>query len=186
MYNTWVGTLITAQGAGASLSSSASATSILPAQAKYTLPNNFWDHVGQEMRISGMCDVSNIVTTPGTLTLDIRFGGTVVFNGGAMQLSTTAHTTLPLWFEIYLTLRATGSSANLMGQGRATSQTLSLTAVADSTTTPATLLMPNTTPAVGTNFDATASQQVDMFATFSISNAANLIQLQTYRVESLN
>jgi hypothetical protein len=91
----WGETLITAQGAGPTLSNSVTATSILPPQAKITLPNNYFNDVGREFRISGMAQVSNVVTTPGTLTLDIRFGATVVFNGGAMQMSTTAHTTLP-------------------------------------------------------------------------------------------
>ncbi len=101
-------------------------------------------------------------------------------------MSTTAHTTLPWWYEALLTCRAVGSSANFMGQAIATSQCLSLTAVADSTTTPATLLVPNTTPAVGTNFDSTTSQVIDMFATFSIANAGNLIQLHQFSLEMMN
>jgi hypothetical protein len=187
---TWQETLITAQVDGPSLSNSAAATSILPFGAKITLPNNYFSAIGKALRIKAACRLSNIVTTPGTLTLDVRFGSTVIFNGGAMQLSTTAHTTLPLWVEILLTCRAistaTQVAANLMGQGIAISQCLSLTAVADSTTTPATLLIPNTAPAVGSSFDSTATQQVDLFATFSIANAGNLIQLHQYTLEALN
>jgi hypothetical protein len=63
---------------------------------------------------------------------------------------------------------------------------LSLTAVADSTTTMATLIMPNVAPVVGNNFDATATQQIDMFATFSVSTSPTNITLQQYRTESLN
>lgn len=140
------------------------------------------------MRISACGRLSNIATTPGTLTLDVRMGAVIAFNGGAMQLSTTVHTTLPIWIEILLTCRAigTGTSTTLMGQGRATSQGLSLTAVADSTTTPATLLMPNTAPAVGTGFDNSIVNTVDMFATFSINNIGNLFQLHQYIVEVQN
>jgi hypothetical protein len=138
------------------------------------------------LRIKGCAQVSNVVTTPGTLTLDIRFGATVVFNGAAMQMSTTAHTTLPLWYEILLTLRAVGTAANFMGQGIASGQALSLTAVADSTTTVATLPFPNTTPAVGSNFDSTATQALDHFATFSVSTSPTNITLQQFLVESLN
>lgn len=182
---TWVETLITAQVDGNSLSNSLAGTSIIPPAAKFTIPANFF-YIGKVLRIKGVCRLSNIVTTPGTLTLDIRFGGTVVFNGAAMQLSSTAHTTLPLWYEMLLTCRAIGTSANLMGQGVALSQCLSLTAVADSTTTPAHLLMPNTAPAVGTSFDSTVTQVVDHFATFSIANSGNLIQLHQYTLEALN
>lgn len=174
-----------AQVSGPTLSNSAAATSIVHASSKHTIaPNNMY--IGKTYKITATGQLSNIVTTPGTLQLDIKFGSTVVFSGGAMQLSTTAHTTLPIWIEFLLTCRAIGAAANLMGQGRATSQALSLTAVADSATTPATLLLPNTTPAVGSNFDSTSSQVVDMIATFSIANAGNAITLQTFLVEEMN
>ena len=185
----WVQTIVDAQVAGSALSNSTTATSILPPAAKFILPSNTLT-VGSAIRIKAAGQLSNIVTTPGTLTLDVRWNSTPisVFNGGAMQMSSTAHTTVPFWMEILLTCRAIGSgtSANLMGQGVITSQALSLTAVADSTTTPATLLMPNTTPAVGTGFDSTVSNVMDLFATFSIANAGNAITLQQYTVETLN
>lgn len=187
---TWQETLITAQTDGTPLVSSTTATSIIPAAARYTLPANYFA-IGKILRIKFAGQLSNVVTTPGTLTLDVRMGPTsniVVFNGGAMQMSTTAHTTLPIVGEITMTCRAIGAStsANFMGQGWALSQALSLTAVADSTTTPSQLLMPNTTPAVGTGFDSTVAVVVDLFATFSISNAGNRIQINQYSLEALN
>lgn len=187
---TWQETLISAQVDGAALNTSTTPTSILPPAARYTLPANYMA-IGKVFRIKFAGRLSNIVTTPGTLTLDVRMGPTsniIVFNGGAMQLSTTAHTNVPIVGEIMLTCRAIGNStnANLMGQGWALSQALSLTAVADSATTPAHLLMPNTAPAVGTGFDSTVSMVVDLFATFSISNAGNGITLHQYTLEALN
>ncbi len=163
---------------------------MLPPAARYTLPANYFQTIGKVLRIKAAFRFSNITPTPGTLTLDVRMGPTsniIVFNGGAMTLvSDTAHTTLPLWVEILLTCRAIGSgtSANLMGQGVATGEQLSRTAVAKSTTTAATLLIPATTPAVGTGFDSTVSMVVDLFATFSVSNAANLLLLHQYTLES--
>lgn len=174
-----------AQVAGTALSNSAAATSIIPAASKHTIAPNNW-YIGKTYKITASGQLGNLVTTPGTLQLDIKFGSTVVFSGGAMQLSSTAHTTLPLWVEILLTCRAIGATGNLIGQGRATSQALSLTAVADSATTPATLLIPNTTPAVGNNFDTTSSQVVDLIGTFSIANAANAITIQQFLVEEMN
>lgn len=184
-------TLITQQGDGPSLSASTSATSILLGAAKVTLPPGFFGTIGKAVRLTAYGRLSNIVTTPGTLTIDVRMGPTsniVVWNGGAMQLSSTAHTTLPWWLSVVMTCRSVGNSttAKLFSQGIMTSQALSLTAVADSTTTPATLLLPNTTPAVGTGFDSTVAMVVDLFATFSINNAANLIQTHGYILESLN
>jgi len=184
----WGEALTVAKVAGPALSNSSSATSILPTANVYTLPANFFT-IGKVLVLKGSGQLSNIVTTPGTLTLDVYLGGSVVaFTSGAMQLSTTAHTTLPFEFEIMLTTRAEGSgtSANLMGQGRIASQCMSLTAVADSTTTIASLMMPNTTPAVGTGFDSTAAQSVNLRATFSIANSGNALTLQQYALIALN
>lgn len=185
----WVETLVTATAVGTAVTNTVTATSLLTgtaAQAKYTLPANHFDYVGRQIYIRAAGRLSNVVTTPGNLTFDVRFGGTVVFNGAAMAMSTTAHSNLPWWLEIWLTCRTIGSTANLMGQARVSGQPLSLTAVADSTTTPATLLAPNTAPTVGNNFDATVSQQVDLFSTFSVANASNSIQLEQYMLQSLN
>lgn len=187
---TWAETLITAQVDGTALSNSTTATSILPAAARYTLPANYLA-VGKAFRIKFAGRLSNIVTTPGTLTVDVRMGPTsniIVHNGGAMQLSTTAHTDVPVVGEIMLTCRTIGAStvATFMGQGVVTSQALSLTAVADSTTTPATLLAPNAAPSVGTGCDSTAPMVVDLFAKFSIANASNTITLHQYTLEALN
>lgn len=187
-YQAWTETLIASKIAGPNLTGSTSATSLLNVQEKLSMYAGFW-YVGRVLRIRATGQLGNIVTTPGTLTLDVRMGPTsniIVFNGGAMQLSTTAHTALPFDLEILLTCRAVGltTTSNLMGQGRMTSQSLSLTAVADSTTTCATLLLPNTTPAVGTGFDYSVSMVLDLFGTFSLSNA-NAIQLQQFIVEDV-
>lgn len=187
MQQTWVQNLYATPVVGTGPSNSTVAASMLAsASPKYTFPASFFQNVGQMLSIKGCGQVSNVVTTPGTLTLDVRFGATVVFNGAAMQMSTTAHTTLPIWWEILLTLRAIGTTANFMGQGFALGQALSLTAVADSTTTVGVLPMPNTTPAVGSNFDSTATQAFDHFATFSVNTNATNITLQQLLVQSLN
>lgn len=175
--------LITAQGDGSALSASASATSILPGAAKLTVPANYLDYVGRSLRVVAYGRVSNIVTTPGTLTLDLRLGGTVVFNGGAMQLSTTAHTNVPWKWDVDLTVRAIGASASLMGQGVFLSQAASISA-ADPTSGHSLLLTPNTAPAVGTTFNSTSALVLDLFATFSVSDAGNAITLHQYKVYS--
>lgn len=176
--------LIRMSKAGPALSASTTPTSLLDSSAKFTMPANLLVGPGDEFYISGMGQISNIVTTPGTFTLDFRLGGTVVYNSGAMQLSTTAHTTLPFWFEIWLTCRAIGSAANFMGQGKFISQALNISS-SDSATGHSVLLAPNSTPTVGNSFDSTAAQQADVFGTFSINNAANAFTLQQYRLLAL-
>lgn len=187
-YQSWNETFVASKIAGPNLTGSTAATSLLNVQEKLNMYAGFW-YVGRALRIRATGQLGNIVTTPGTLTLDVRMGPTsniIVFNGGAMQLSSTAHTALPFDLEILLTCRAVGTSttSNLIGQGRMSGQALSLTAVADSTTTVSTLLLPNTTPAVGTGFDYSVSMIMDLFGTFSLSNA-NAIQVQQYFVEDI-
>lgn len=174
-------TLISAQGDGSTLASSTSATSLLPVAAKFTLPPNYLDFIGRRLKITAHGRLSTLVTTPGTLIMDIRFGGTVVFNGAAMQMSTTAHTTVPWRMEVELTVRAIGTSANLMGQGTFMSQAVSISG-ADPTTGHSMLMIPNSAPVVGTNFDSTVAQVVDLFGKFSVSDAANSITLHQYEL----
>lgn len=174
--------LITAQTSGSALANSTVATTILPSQAKLTLPANYLDYIGRSFRVMAAGRVSNIVTTPGTLTLDLRLGATVVFNGAAMQFSTTAHTDVPWMWEVELTVRAIGASASLMGQGVFFSQAASISG-ADPTTGHSLLLTPNTAPVVGNTFDSTASLVLDMFAKFSVNDPGNSITLHQFKVQ---
>lgn len=179
----WSETLITAQVDGSALANTTAATSIIPAAAKYTLPTN-WFQVGKKLRVTASGRVSNIVTTPGTLTLDVRFGSTVVFNGGAVSLNIVAKTNVTWNLQMDLTCRAIGAStsANLIGTGYWLTE--SVVGAAAGTTLAASL--PATAPAVGTGFDSTASQAVDLFGTWSIANSGNTITLHQYSLEALN
>lgn len=172
-------TLVSAQGPGNSISNTTTATSLLlgTTQANFGLAASYLERPGDVLMVEANGDISNIVTTPGTLTLDVRLGGTVVATSGTIQLSTTAHTTLPFWLRWTLTTKTVGSAASFMPQGFAFSQAFSL--AADSTTTLASAVpIPATAPAAGNTFDSRIVQQFDMFATFSIANSGNLIQLQ--------
>lgn len=179
---TWREVLISSQVDGTAHNTSTSATSILPAAAKLTLPTNFMD-IGRVLKVTATGRISNIVTTPGTITLDVRFGGTVVFNGGAVSMNTTAKTNVGWTLEAWLTCRSIGAStsATMLGQGRLTSESVvgSASGVANTANLPA------SAPAVGTGFDSTAALAVDLFATFSVSNANNSIQVHQYVLESL-
>lgn len=189
-FQSWQEVLISASSDGTALTNSTTATSLLPAAARKTIPPNFL-YVGQQLRLLATGRISNVVTTPGTLTLDLRLGPTsniAAFTTGAMQLSTTAHTNVAWWLEALLTVRAIGNStnANLFGQARFSSQAASLTAVADSATTPATLLGPNSAPAVGTGFDSTVANIADLYGTFSVASGSNSIQCHQFSLQALN
>lgn len=175
--NSWNQSLITQQIDGTALSNSTTATSILPGAAKFTLPANVLQ-IGTKLILRASGRISTVITTPGNLTLDLRFGSVVVWNGGASALNIVAQTNASWDLEVNLICRAIGASttANLIGLGKFTTRA-SLNAPAAATTTGVgVVLLPDTAPGVGTGFDSTAAQIIDLFATFSVANASNSIR----------
>lgn len=184
---TWRELLANQRAAGTLFNTYTTSKTVINADALWTMPANYL-YPGRVFEINVLGGISNIVTTPGTITCEVKIGSVVAFTTGAMQLSTTAHTTLPFWLKIRLTCRATGSStsANFMGQAVMESVTVNATAVADGTQTHTLLSAPATAPAVGTGFDSTIANIWDFWTGFSISNAGNGIQVQQYFLEVLN
>lgn len=181
---TWQETLITAQTDGATITAAAR-TSCIPPAAKMTLPNNFFQ-IGRILRIQAQGRISCVVTTPGTARFDVSLGGSVVaFDTGALNLNVVAKTTVPWWLEIELTCRSIGSgtSAQLFGFATFTSEAI-VGASANTAGGNGTLLAPVGAPAVGTGFDSTAAQSVDLFFTQTVATGS--LTLHTYRVEALN
>lgn len=165
----------------------ASATSLLTSSAaggKFTLPANFFKNVGEKLKIRAYGRISSLITTPGTARFDVRFGGTVVFDGLAVLLdSVAAHTNVGWWLEIDLWLQAIGSSATFFGCGRWTSEDiLGVPATAPKGVLSA-MLPWNTAPTVGTAFDATASQQVDLFFTQTAATGSCTLHAYTLSAE---
>ena len=186
----WVEVLVNSNVDGTALTGSVTATSILHFSSKLQLPPNFW-RIGKRLRITASGRVGNIVTTPGTLTLDIRTGPAipttiVCCNGGAMALNIVAKTNVPWTLYWDLTCRAvgTGTSANLMHQGGWTSESV-IGSPLPTVGGAGEHMLPNAAPAVGTGFDSTIANYLDLFATWSLSNA-NSIQVHQYMVEDLN
>lgn len=185
----WVEPFISAAVDGTALTNTVTATSILPPGSKFTLPSAFFDSVnGKTLRVRASGRVSTVVTTPGTLTLDIRFGAVVVFNGGAMTLNTTAQTNVNWVYEADIVIRTVGATtvATVIGMGTWRSHAVIGSPAPTAGSSGLHLLPYNTAPVAGTGFDSTAAQTVDMFATFSVANAANSIQLHQYSLLSVN
>jgi|SRR5579859_1413682 len=176
-------TLITAQVDGPTLTAAAAAT-CLPAQAKFTLPAQFFKYVGQAIAIRASGRISCVVTTPGTARFDIRFGATVVADSLAMNLNTTAKTNVNWWLDLLLTARAVGTSANLMWQGTWTSEAVIGSPLPTAGGSGVFTLPYNSAPAVGANFDSTSSQVVDMFFTQTVATGS--LTLHQFTLEALN
>jgi hypothetical protein len=187
----YVSTLSTAEGTGNALASFTTSASLLSgsaAQALCTIPPDNW-MIGKQLHVKATVAIGNVVTAQPTFTFAVLFGATTVFTTGAILTSTTAHTALPVDIDILLTCRAVGPSANLMGQAVVAGRPFLLTgagAIGDLTTSGVPVITaPATTPAVGSNFNSNASQQVDFQVACSASNAANTAQLYQYSLQDL-
>jgi hypothetical protein len=172
--------LASSQVDGPALTASVTPTSILSAESKITIPGAgpFLYRVGQVLRIRAHGRVSNIVTTPGTLTLDVRFGPTsniVIANGGAIALNVVAKANVPWVLDWQLELRSVGSGtlAKFHHQGSWVSESV-VGSPLPSAGGAGMAMLPNAAPAVGTGFDSNSDGILDLFATWSLNNANSI------------
>ena len=186
MKQSWQQTLISGSVDGPTLTAAAAA-SCIPTPSRIILPNNFFS-VGDVLRIKMAGRISCAVTTPGTARFDVRLGpsGTIIaFDTGALNLNIVAKTTVPWWLEILLTVRAVGSgtASNLMGCGQFISEAV-VGAPLPSAGGNGVLTVPVGTPVVGTGFDNTAANALDVFFTQTVATGS--LTVHQYLVESLN
>ena len=152
------------------------------------LPPNYF-YVGKQMRTTVWGSLSNIVTTPGTVTFKIMMGSIAVWSSGTIQMNATAHTNLPFWLVVLWRCHAIGNStsAQIMGGGVLQGIHFTLTAAqVDAVNTSGSFSVPAIAPAVGTGFDSTISNVMDFFVAFSINDAGNNVTIQQYTVEAMN
>lgn len=190
----WAETLITSEANGAALTASTTATSLLPTGARFILPAN-WSDLGRMLRITASGQMSNIVTTPGTLTLQAAFGTIAtpiqVFTTGTLQLSATAFTNVSWFLDLILTVRTigTGTASTVMGSGIFSSASLvgGGSGAAGQTVPIGLMPLPNPGPPItsAAGYDSTVSNAVDLFGTFSLNNA-NSITCMQYALMALN
>lgn len=187
----WNQAIVSQRAAGTLFNTYTTAKTVINQQDLYSFAPNFFQ-IGQRLRITVNMAISNIVTTPGTVTFQVMLGSIVAWTSGAVQLNATAHTTLParLVVDLVCQLANTGAGgviAKFMGTGVLTGVMFTLTAAqTDAVNVPGAFSVPATVPALGTAFDGTISQILDFWAGFSISNAGNGIQVADYCVEIPN
>ena len=182
-------TIVEAQADGTAVTNTTTETSLLPAVAKIILPSGYINRVGKRFQVRASGRISNIVTTPGTLTLRFKLGPTAniaVATSQAIQLNAVAKTNVSWILEAFFTVRAIGSgtSANIFTNGTWTSESVVGSPVPASGG-PGSAMWQASAPAVGTGFDSGVANQIDLTAAFSIANAGNSIQLHTFALEDL-
>lgn len=129
---------------------------------------------GAAFNIRAWFDVSNVVTTPGTLTLRVRWGGvagTVLASTGAVSLSTTARSNYSGSIDADLTVRSIGAAGSMFCMGRAF---LNDTPVAADSTPQGIYTMTAggaNVPAVVSSLDTTTAKALSVTAQFSVNTA---------------
>lgn len=176
--------LIGAQGDGTPVTLVAEA-SLLPAQAKLTLTPNFIDQVGKKFLLKAHGRISNVVTSPGILTLRLKFGSIIVATSAGLQLNAVAKTNVFWMLEWLLTARTIGggTSAAFMHQGLFESESVVGSPLPAAGGAGQLAIQP-AAPAVGTGFDSTIANVIDLAAIFGTTG--NSMTLHDMTLESLN
>lgn len=174
----FVDVLAASQTDGTAVASTTTRTSLTPTSARFTTKTTGFWVVGKRLRLTASGRVSTF--TSGTLTLSFGVGSTDAWASQALTM--VASQTNQTWrLDLDMTVRAVGAggtaTANLIGVGRIHAGA----AISASTT-----MLPATAPAVGTSFDPGLASVLDLFATWSVSNAANSITCHAYVLEALN
>jgi hypothetical protein len=162
------------------------AKSVLNVTELVPMPGNYLQ-LGSKLRVKAWGGLSNIATTPGTVTFQIMMGSIIAFTTGTLQLTTTANTLSPFRLEATLRVAAAGSgtTATLIGECVVGALNLTIGSGANPTVTDTFAVVPVTSPAVGTGFDSTIADILDFWVGFSVSNNGNGVQLYDYTVEQL-
>lgn len=171
---------------GIALASSTTATNILPASASEAYVGAGQLRPGAVICFDFSGRISTLATTPGTLTLELRFGSTAVFSSGPMTLNTTAQTNTHWQLQGELVCRATGlsTSTTMFPKGCRFKSHAVIGSPAPTAGGAGEHLLPyNTAPAVGTGFDFSTSQLITLYATWQTSSASNSIQLHCGSVD---
>lgn len=162
--------------------------SLLHTSARYTIPANFLFYPGQALRLRAAGRISNIVTTPGTITFRFKMGPTANIISAVspgLQLNAVAKTNVLWVLDWDFTLRGVGggTTATFMHSGLWSSES-----VVGSPLPAAGGMGQHAIPAsamgVGTGWDNTVSNLTDLSAQFSLTG--NTITCHTYKLESLN
>lgn len=187
----WTQGLATQTTAGTLLATFTTAKTVINQEALMPIGANTLK-VGDAYTVTVSGGMSNIVTTPGTVTFQIMMGTIVAWTSGAIQLNATAHTTLPFRLVVDLTVQLVNTTvggviAKLVGIGTLTGVMFTKTAAqVDGANSETVITVPVTAPALGTAFDSTIGQTLDFWVGFSISAGGTGVQVWQYRVDGSN
>jgi hypothetical protein len=184
---TYVETLDAVIADGTQISNTVTETIICP---DFSIPA-FYMVPGKTVQILAYGVMSNVVTTPGTLIVRVRWGGvagTVLLASAAIGLDTTAHTGGLWYLDAHITCRTAGATGTFMSGGR-----LDVFDVLSST---AANLLPNLLGSAGTpggananaavTVDTTAAKLLSVTAQFSVATNPTNLTCQQRLIKVIN
>lgn len=165
---------------GPALASSTTQTSLLPKSAlEAALGIGYWRR-GKVLAFDFSGRISTLATTPGWLQLALRIGSVDVFLSGQMALNTTAQTNVHwrLSGELVCRVAGDGTLTTMFPKGCAFDSHAVIGSPAPTAGGAGRHMLPfNAAPALGSGFDFTGDQKVNLMAQWQTSNAANSILL---------
>lgn len=148
------------------------------------IPARYW-YPGRTLKATLRGALSNVVTTPGTLTLRARYGGvagTLLVASDALTLNTTARTNSQVVIEFLLTCRANGWSS--------TSGSLWTTGFACLGLSAATIgrmdNIPGSNAAVVSSLNLIDAGTLSLTAQFSVATNPTNLMINQFVLEALN
>jgi hypothetical protein len=143
-----------------------------------TLPANYM-YPGRVLRARLLGIISNIATTPGTITLRARWGGlsgTVLAASAALAQNTSAQTNDAIDLEFIITCRSNGSAGSMFTTGRVLQ--------GNAVTIPSWFSIPANGNAVVGSLDTTIAQALSFTGQFSLTG--NSWTVNQYTLEAMN
>lgn len=181
----WEETLESTITDGTQISNSTSETIVCP---DFNIPA-YYMAPGRTLRVWAYGLMSNVVTTPGTLTMRLRWGGvagTVLVASAAQGLDTTARTNSMWLLMATITCRSSGGSGSAFSGGILFGNVLSSTAA---NLLPA-LLGSAGTPLASANaavtIDTTTAKLLSVTAQFSVATSPTNLTCNSRIIEVLN
>lgn len=143
-----------------------------------TFPASYINEIGKTIRVHAMGNITTDAVSPGTLQLRVKLGTsgtTTIVDTGANTL-TAVGTTARFWeYDAIMTVRATGATGTIFGQGGFKYHTGLLAASFEAGANTAT-----------TTLDLTAAQIIDFTAQWGTADPDNVINCTNLIVELLN
>jgi hypothetical protein len=176
--NTWEESIYSTVVDGTAITNTTTETIMVP---DFTIPGGYMT-TGKVLKYLLWGRVSTVVTTPGTITFRLRWGGVAgvaVIASKAQRPKTTVSTNMAGWLEMFVICRSSGVTGTMLGMGQCQlSNTIGDAQAATEQAWP-------DAPATATT-DTTIDKLLSPTIQFSVATATTSWTTHWARVESLN